>query len=250
MIEIFSYEFSAINLLLFLLVGLLVGMSKVGIFGVAMIAVPTLAIVFGGKSSTGIMLPILIMADFFGASYYRKEAQWNHLAKLLPPAFVGVVIGTYVGNQIPDETFKLIMGVIIFLSIIILVWLEFSKNKKIPKGAWFAITIGVLLGFTTMVGNLAGSVMALYLLANNMPKNKFIGTVAWFFMSINLFKIPFHVFWWQTITWNSFLLDLCLLPMVALGAFLGIKIVKKMNDTTYRYFVIIMTIVAAFFMVF
>ena len=224
-------------------------MSKVGVAGVSMIAVPTLAIIFGGRSSSGIMLPILIMADVFGATYYRKDAQWNHLTKLLPPSIIGVLIGTYVGNQIPDDTFKLIMGIIVLFSIGILLWLEFSKTKWLPKGAWFAIIIGILLGFTTMVGNLAGSVMALYLLVNNMPKNKFIGTVAWFFIIINVFKVPFHVFVWNTINLQTFLLDLCLLPVVALGAYLGIQLVKRMNEKVYRYFVIITTVVAAFFMI-
>lgn len=249
MVELFTFEFSLSSFLLFLLVGLLVGMSKVGIFGVSKIAVPILAIIFGGKSSSGIMLPILIMADVFGATYYRKDAQWKHLKKLLPPAIIGVLIGTYVGELIPDKTFKLVMGCIVLLSTLILLWLEFKKTPWIPQGMWFAVTVGILLGFTTMVGNLAGSVMVLYLLVNNMPKQKFIGTVAWFFILINLFKVPFHVFIWKTITWNTLWLDICLLPAVALGAFVGIRIVNKIKDTSYRYFIIVTTLIAALFMV-
>ena len=250
MIFIFSFDLSAYQLILFCLVGLLIGMSKVGINGLGMIAVPLLAIVFGGKNSSGIMLPILIMADFFGAFYYRRHAQWSHLKKLLPASIVGVVVGTYVGQHISDETFKLIMGVIIFLSVGILIWLEKSNSKKVPKGNWFAVTIGILLGFTTMVGNLAGAVMTLYLLVMNMPKNKFIGTVAWFFITINILKIPFHVFVWKTINWDTLLLDITLLPLIALGVFIGIKIVASMSDKSYRYFIIGMTIVASFFMIF
>lgn len=214
-----------------------------------MIAVPILAVLFGGKNSSGIMLPILIMADFFGATYYRKHAQWSHLIKLLPPSIVGVVIGTYVGQYIDDDLFKLIMGIIIFCSIGLLIWLEKSKSTKVPTGLWFAIIIGILLGFTTMVGNLAGAVMTLYLLVMNMPKNKFIGTVAWFFIIINILKIPFHVFVWKTIDWNTILLDLTLLPAVTLGAFLGIKIVKMVSDKNYRYFIIVITVIASLFMV-
>lgn len=215
-----------------------------------MIAVPLLAIVFGGKNSSGIMLPILIMADFFGAFYYRRHAQWSHLKKLLPASIIGVATGTYVGQHISDETFKLIMGIIIFVSVGILIWLERSNSRKIPRGNWFVILIGILLGFTTMVGNLAGAVMTLYLLVMNMPKNKFIGTVAWFFITINVLKIPFHVFIWETISWNTLLLDITLLPLIGLGAFIGIKIVALMSDKNYRYFIIAMTIVASLFMIF
>ena len=249
MINLFSFDLTYAELGLFGLVGLLIGMSKVGISGGGMIAVPLLAIIFGGKDSSGIMLPILIIADGFGTTYYRKHTQWSHLKRLLPSAILGVLIGTYTGNKIPDNTFKLIMAAIILVSIGILIWLEFSKTKWIPKGNWFAILIGVGVGFTTMVGNLAGSVMALYLLANNMPKNKFIGTAAWFFIIINVLKVPFHIFSWNTISWNSLLLDLILIPAIALGAFLGIKIIKQLNEKVFRYFIIIMTIVAAVFMI-
>jgi len=224
-------------------------MAKVGISGMGMIAVPILAIVFGGRDSSGIMLPILIMADVFGTTYYRKHTQWSHLLRLLPSSILGVVIGTITGRHIPDASFKLFMGVIIFVSVLILLWLEFSKNRWVPKGAWFAFLMGIGVGFTTMVGNLAGPMMALYLLANDMPKNKFIGTSAWFFIILNILKVPFHLFSWKTIDLNTLMLDLTLLPVIAIGAVIGIRIVKKMNDQIYRYFILVMTIVAAVFMI-
>jgi uncharacterized membrane protein YfcA len=99
-----------------------------------------------------------------------------------------------------------------------------------------------------MVGNLAGTVMAVYLLSMRLPKNAFIGTTAWFFMATNWFKVPFHVFAWHTINFNTFLLDLATLPMIILGAYLGIIIVKKLSERTYRWFIIAMTLIAAFFM--
>jgi len=249
MVNLFSFELSYTEIILFAIVGLLIGMAKVGINGLGMIAVPLLALIFGGRLSTGVMLPILIMADIFGTIYYHRHAQWTHLVRLLPSAVVGVILGTYVGQFIDDEWFKTIMGIIIFLSVGILLWLEKSKSRNIPDGPWFAIMIGVLLGFTTMIGNLAGAVMSLYLLVMHMPKNKFIGTVAWFFIIINVIKIPFHVFVWHTIEWNTLLLDLTLLPVVALGAYLGIKVVKGISDKGYRYFIILVTVVAALVMI-
>jgi len=91
--------------------------------------------------------------------------------------------------------------------------------------------------------------MALYLLSMRLPKNEFIGTAAWFFMIVNLFKIPFHVFAWETITLDSFLLDLTSIPAVALGAFVGITIVKKIPEQYYRWFIIATTALAALMMV-
>lgn len=231
-------------------VPVLIGMAKTGVHGVGMAAVPILALVFGGKASSGVMLPILCIADIFAVIYYHRHASWPHLYRLFPWAALGVIIGTWIGEMIDDEVFRMIMAVIIFISLVIMVWREKSDNQQIPTGIWFAITMGILGGFTTMVGNLAGAVMALYLLSMRLPKNEYIGTAAWFFLVINLFKIPFHIFFWHTISLNSFLLDLTCIPAVALGAFLGITIIKKIPELYYRWFIIGTTALAALVMIF
>ena len=224
-------------------------MSKTGIHGAGMMAVPMLALVFGGQLSSGVLLPILCLADVFGVLYYHRHASWYHLKKLFPSAAVGTVLGTIVGGMIDDESFKIVMAVIIVLSVCIMIWLEHGHREEVPDYKWFASLTGVAGGFTSMIGNLATSVVAIYFLTMRLPKNAFIGTTAWFFLVINWFKIPFHVISWKTITWNTFLLDLATLPFIAVGAFLGIVIVKKIRDKAYRWFIIAMTLVAAVFMI-
>lgn len=234
---------------MFLVVAVFIGMSKTGIHGAGMLAVPMLAVVFGGHLSSGVLLPILCLADVIGVWYYHRHASWRHLRKLFPWAAAGTVLGTIVGGSIDDHAFKLVMAVIIVISIFIMVWLERGRKQEVPDFKWFSSLTGVAGGFTSMIGNLATSVVAIYLLSMRLPKNAFIGTTAWFFLVINWFKVPFHVFSWHTISLNSFLLDLATLPLIALGAFLGIVIVKKIKDRAYRWFIIAMTIVAAVFMV-
>ena len=250
MIELFSFSLTYHNLALVCLVAFLIGMSKTGVSGVAMLAVPIMALIFGGKASTGLMLPMLIMADLFAVKYYHRHANWHYLAKLFPSAALGVVAGTLLGNVIDDQQFRLIMGGIIFVSLGIMFWMENNNKDNIPDFVWFAMLMGFLGGVTTMVGNLAGSVMALYLLSMRLPKNEFIGTAAWFFLAINLFKVPFHVFSWQTITFDSFLFNLLGLPFIAMGAFVGIQFVKRISDKQFRILVFVMTAIAALVMVF
>jgi uncharacterized protein len=247
-ISLFSFEFSTAHLAIFFLVATFIGMSKTGVHGAGMIAVPLLAIVFGGQLSSGVMLPLLCLADVLGVWYYHRHASWYHLKKLFPWAIVGTLVGTVVGKYIDDEMFKMIMAIIIIGSVVIMLWLERARKEDVPDYPWFAALTGTAGGFTSMIGNLAGSVMAVYFLSMRLPKNAFIGTSAWFFMVINWFKIPFHVWGWRTINWNTFLLDLTALPFIAIGAYLGILIVKNLNEKAYRWFIIAMTLVAAFFM--
>lgn len=250
MIELFTYTLSYQTLSLLFLAAFLVGMAKTGVAGVAMFTVPLMALIFGGKVSSGLMLPILIMADLFAVKYYHRHANWGYLLKLFPSAAAGVIIATFLGNAIDDKSFMLIMSVIIFISLAIMIWMETANKELIPDYWWFAILMGTLGGITTMIGNLAGTIMALYLLSMRLPKNEFIGTAAWFFLIINVFKVPFHVYSWETITLNSFFLNVTTLPFIALGALCGIVLVKRISDKHYRWFVIVMTALAALYMLF
>ena len=87
--------------------------------------------------------------------------------------------------------------------------------------------------------------MALYLLSMRLPKNVYIGTGAWFFLIINLFKIPFHIYVWETISLQTVALDFLLLPAIATGAFAGILIVKYIPERAYRIFLLVTTALTA-----
>ena len=242
-----SFHFGPLQWFLMAVCGMLIGMSKVGVPGVSMIVVPVLAYIFGGKQSTGVLLPILMMADVFGVSYYRRHAQWKYLIRILPWAFIGVGLALWVGELVNDEQFKEIMAILVFLCIGLMIWKDRRKGSQFfPDSWWFAASMGVLGGFATMIGNVAGPIFAIYLLAMHLPKNNFIGTQAWFFLIINISKFPLHVFIWKTIKMETLSIDLITLPAIALGAFLGIRLVKLIPDTTYRAFVFIVTALSAF----
>lgn len=239
------FNLSQTDWMLVVLCALLVGMAKTGVAGAGMLIVPILAGVLGGKASAGILLPMLSIADIYAVSYYSRHAEWKYIWKLMPTTVLGVLIGMYTGDLVNDEQFKFIMGVVIFVGLAIMIWRERRKNPTVPTHWSFAFTFGLLGGFSTMIGNAAGPVMAIYLLSMNLPKNTFIGTGAWFFLIINLFKIPLHVFGWGTIDLNTFSLNLTMIPVIMLGAFLGIRIVKIIPDKPYRIFIIATTALAA-----
>ena len=237
------------QLIVFYAVALLGGMAKTGVQGAGMLSVPMLATVFGGQSSTGILLPILCFADVLGLLYYHRHASWMHLRRLFPWAAAGTAIGTVVGGFVDDRTFKILMASAIIGSVLIMIWLENRPKSGVPDSPALARATGLIAGFTSMVGNLAGPLMAVYFLMMRMPKYIFIGTSAWFFLVMNLFKVPFHVFVWDTISWSTFLMDLTAIPAIVLGAASGILIVRNLSEKHYRWFIIVMTLIAAVFMI-
>jgi uncharacterized membrane protein YfcA len=239
-------ELSWIQWTIVIMTAFLVGFSKTGIGGVMMLAIPILAGVFGGKNSTGVMLPMLVAGDIIAVWYYRKSVNWKNVFRPLPWALVGLVFGVVVGNYISDKTFIILIGVIILLCLFILIYTEKQgKDFSVPDAAWFYILVGVLSGFATMIGNAAGPIFSVYLLALGFKKNNFMGTNAWFFFLINLTKLPLQIFVWHNIGLKSFTLTVCMIPIIILGAILGIAVIKRINEKFFRYLVMGMTAIAA-----
>jgi hypothetical protein len=230
---------------LILAAAFIIGLSKAGLKGIDMMNVTIMAIVFGGKASTGIVLPLLCMADIMAVKYYHRHAQWPHFWKLIPWMMIGILIGVFVGKDLNEVIFRKLMAIIIIATVIIMVGMEFRKSVKVPSNKLFVANMGLIAGFTTMLGNLAGAFSNVYFLAMRMPKNDFIGTAAWVFLVINLFKLPFQVFYWKNINGTTLLTDLVLLPALVLGFWAGLKIVSSIKDDSYRKVVIVLTLLGA-----
>lgn len=243
----FLSAFSATNWILILLGAFIIGLSKAGLKGIDMLNVTIMAIVFGGKASTGIILPLLCAADVMAVIYYHRHAQWKHFWRLVPWMALGILIGAFIGKDLNEYYFRKVMAVIIICTVIIILVLEFSKKVTIPNNNWFALSMGLISGFTTMVGNLAGAFSNIYFLALRMPKNGFIGTAAWVFLTMNFFKLPIQIFYWKNITTSSIKTDLMLLPALIAGFWMGIITVAKIKDKYYRQVVIVLTLIGAIF---
>jgi uncharacterized protein len=228
---------------------LLIGMSKTGLSGIGLMVVPLLASTFGGRPSVGLLLPILVFADFFAVIWYNRHAMWHHILRLLPWAMAGIAAGTLVGSSLTETSFNRLLAVIIITGVAILVWQDLKKNVKIPHSRWFAAGLGLLGGFATMIGNAAGPVMSFYMLSMRLPKNTFIGTGAWFFLIINISKVPLHIWVWKTIDSSSILLDVLMIPVIATGAFLGIWLVRLFPEKIYRLFIILSTLLSALLLI-
>jgi uncharacterized protein len=239
--------YSNSSLILIALSAFIIGLSKAGLKGIDMLNVTIMTIVFGGKASTGIVLPLLCVADILAVKYYHRHAQWPHVIKLMPWMVIGILVGVFVGKDLNEAVFRKVMATIIVLTVVIMLVMEFRKTVIVPGNKLFTAGMGLVSGFTTMLGNLAGAFSNIYFLAMRLPKNDFIGTAAWVFLLINLFKLPFQVFYWKNITATSLLTDLALVPFLILGFWCGLKLVARIKDDLYRQVVIVLTLIGAIF---
>ncbi|WP_277464903.1 sulfite exporter TauE/SafE family protein [Parabacteroides sp. PF5-6] len=230
---------------LLMVCALFIGMSKTGIQGITMLAIPLMAINFGAKPSTGLILPMLCFSDIIAVIYYRRAAEWRYIFKLLPSAIVGFFLAIAVDKLIPADEFRRLMAVCIFLGLAVMFWTERKGvNSKMFSAWWYAPLFGLMGGFTTMIGNAAGAVMSVYLLSMRLPKYSFVGTSAWFFLVVNYLKLPLQIFVWDNISWTTLYLNALTIPFMLIGAALGIYFVKKVAEKTYRVFIIVVTVLS------
>jgi hypothetical protein len=227
----------------------LVGFSKTAVSGANTVSLAIFAAVLPARASTGALLPILIAGDVLAVLTYRRHAHWPTLWRLFPAVAVGVIAGTLFLQWADDGIVRTSIGAILLFMAAVTLWrrraadaAEEPDEVATRTGRAKARSYGVLGGFTTMVANAGGPVMSMYLLSAGFRKLGFLGTSAFFFLIVNVSKVPFSV-GLGLIDGHSLLLDLALVAFVVPGAFLGKWAVNRINQRLFEQLVIAATIV-------
>lgn len=200
----------------------IMGIGKSGISGVGLVTVLIFAFLFGARSSTGVVLPMLLVGDVTAVRAFHEHARWDYIRRMLPPACIGIVLSAWFMRSISETVYKPIIGGIILT----LTALQLARTARptwfgnVPHTRWFAWTIGLAAGAATMLANAAGPVFSIYCVAVALPKMEFVGTSAWFFLLVNAFKVPFSAAL-GLIHGGTLLLNAVLSPFIIAGVFAG-----------------------------
>ena len=225
---------------------LCVGLSKTGFGGLGIVSVSLFAQLFPAKESTGALLPLMIFADCFAVWFYRRHANWPDLWQLMPATIAGIVCGWWLMPRIPDGTFTVLLGWVILtlMALTTLQRLRPSMMARMGDHPWLGLAAGWATGVTTMLANAAGAIAAFYFLARRMDKMTFVGTAAWFFLIINLAKVPFSAHL-GLITPSSLKFDAFLLPVVVAGAVAGRQLLRRVPQRLFEWITIALAGAAA-----
>ena len=198
------------------------GISKAGFPGMSLVHVVVFAFIFGARTSTGIILPMLIAADVVAVRSFRQHAQWVYIRRMLPATIVGVLLGFVLMGRLDEKVFSPLIGTIVLLLTVMQVVRMARPGlfADVPHSRMFAWTMGLLAGVTTMMANAAGPIFLLYALAVGLPKYQLVGTGAWFFLIVNLSKVPLSA-GLGLIGPQTLSLNLVLLPAVFTGIAIG-----------------------------
>ncbi|ANH94517.1 MULTISPECIES: sulfite exporter TauE/SafE family protein [unclassified Streptomyces] len=228
---------------------LLVGFSKTAVSGANTVSLAIFAALLPARASTGVLLPLLIAGDVLAVLTYRRHAHWPTLWRLFPAVAAGVVVGTLFLLWADDGVVRVSIGAILLLMAAVTVLRRRAADRPgepeavtTRSGRLKARSYGVLGGFTTMVANAGGPVMSLYLLSAGFRKLGFLGTSAFFFLIVNVAKVPFSA-GLGLIDGRSLLLDASLAVFVVPGALLGRWAVDRIDQRLFERLVIAATVV-------
>ena len=218
---------------------MLVGVAKTAINGVGSIAVVIFAAVLPARESTGAILPLLLLGDVLAVTWYRRHADWSTIWRLLPGVLPGLLLGAWFLSVVDDALMRRTIAATLLIMCAIQLW-QFANSAGVatpgsarhPHGL-LTVAAGAGAGFTTMTANAGGPITTVYLIRAGLPMLRMIGTGAWFFLAVNLAKVPFSA-GLGLITPTSLARDALLALPLLLGAGLGILLVDRLRQRQFE----------------
>jgi uncharacterized membrane protein YfcA len=221
-----------------------IGVAKTGVPGFGILVVPLMVLTVGdARASAGWLLPLFCAGDIFAVIYYRRHAEARRLFSLFPWVTVGMAVGAVVLGA-PEQFLRHLVGVIILLMIGVYLARGRAESALASDDVRWQFVYGGAAGFTTMVANAAGPVMNVYLLTKRLPKEDFVATGAWFFLLVNLAKLPVFAFH-GLVDARSLAFDFFVLPLLVLGALSGRFIVRRIQQRSFEIVVFGLSAAAA-----
>ncbi|HRJ68792.1 MAG TPA: sulfite exporter TauE/SafE family protein [Beijerinckiaceae bacterium] len=203
----------------------IIGMAKGGLSGgLGTLVVPILSLSMDPRAAAALVLPLLIISDFFAIWAFRHRWHWGHTWVLLVGAALGVVFGTFTFSWVSEPAMRLMMGVISVAFVAAnLTGATRAADTPQPPALGAGVFWGALSGFTSFTAHAGGPPVQIYLVPRGLDKRTFQATVTLFFTILNLAKVPPYMALGQ-FTQPIMLTALVLMPAAAIGVFIGFRI--------------------------
>ncbi len=218
---------------------LITGISKSGFAGgVGVVAVPLISLKASPAFAVAVMLPLLIIMDFFSLRAWWRHRVGSLLWLLFPPAVLGVVIGYLTYGLFNEGLLKVLLGV---FSILFGLWGLFKPQHDRAVSGWVGRLSGGIAGFTSFIAHAGGPPLNFYLLQCRLPKEQFLGTAVVFLAAINLVKlVPYSLLGLLNI--ENLTLALLMIPVAWLGVRLGLVIQKRLSGELFFRIILMLLI--------
>lgn len=211
----------------------LVGLSKGGLGGMALIGVPLMALVMSPVRAAAIMLPILIVMDIVSLWAWRGHHDAVTLRNMLPGALAGVGVGWLTAAIVTVSAVRLIVGVVALLFFARWAAQQLGYRVAARRHSVLAGSVwGAVSGFTSFVAHAGGPPYQVYALGLGQPPSLYVGTSVVFFAVINAVKLVPYLALGQFDAANL-TASLVLLPVAPVATLAGAYLVRRMRPDVF-----------------
>lgn len=223
-------------------VGILIGLAKGGLGGVAMLAVPLLSLVMDTKTAVASALPLLLVGDAIATYAYWGEWDKRMMWLMLPAGIGGTLVGVYLLTITPDVALRRFIGIITLLYVayrLAGVWLQALEYDP-PD--WVGMIAGFTAGITSSMAQAGAPPFQAYLLLKHLEPTVFVATFTLYFAVINVVKVPLYI-QIGTLRWEPFLQVIGAVVMIPFGVWLGRYFVKHVSVRVFTAVILVMLFV-------
>ncbi|MEP3654230.1 MAG: sulfite exporter TauE/SafE family protein [Litorimonas sp.] len=211
---------------------IITGVSKGGFGGLALFAVPIMALTIPPIQAASIMLPILILMDWVSGWSYRKHFDKSLVFKMLPAAIFGIGVGWALAGFVTDDSVRIMVG-LIAIGFPLYNWFgPKSGLAAIKNSAIAAHFAGGLAGFTSFVAHAGGPPFQAYAIPQGLPHRIYAGSAVMFFFIINAVKLVPYAALGQFDTTNL-TTSAMLLPIAPIGVLIGVWLTKRIDGVLF-----------------
>ena len=211
-------------------------------FGLAMAAVPILALALPPQQVIPVIVTLQLLAGTIDLPLAWRAADWRAIRPLAIAMVVCTPLGLLVLEHLSADAARLVIGLLIFTSIGLLV-----RGVRLPPNPsrWIGLSVGAVSGVMNGIAAMAGPPAVVYFLAlHHPPRIMRASTISYFVLTAIAAVVPLA--WQGFATWETSVWALTALPALLLGQWLGTLGFRRASATTHRRVALLtLTVLAA-----
>ena len=224
-----------------LLAAILIGLVKGGIGGpmAGAIILPLLTQRMTVAGAVGVAMPLLIVGDIFAMRFYWREWDPRFMRLLLPGALLGIIGGTFLLVTLPDLVLRQILGVATLGIVLYKIASDSLSKVEYQPRDWHGRLAGAASGMSSTLANLGGPPIIAWLLLQGSRPKTFVGTITFFFFTVNLAKMPGY-FATGIVDLPRILSIVWVLPVIPPFVWLGRRAIGRINRRLFERAMLVM----------
>jgi uncharacterized protein len=204
-------------------------------FGSSSFFVPLIYPIYGMSATLALVSLLHVTSNFLKIFAFKQGISWKIIVYFGIPAILLTSLGAYLSAFVPNNLFKLILGIVVILGVILEI---FAEKLKFIMSRKLYIVGGSISGFVTGLVGTGGAIRGIFLLMLNIDKNAMIASSAFVDFWEDLIRL---IIYWRNGYFTAELWSqwyLLLIGSIA-GVFLARKVVNKLSNKWFRIIVMV-----------